>query len=279
MLVIDDQPFFRVLLAEVLRGLGISAVSVAVDGEDGFAAFEEIRPDVVLTDWMMPKLDGIDLTRRIRALSDPTLQQIPIILVTSKDERRQIDFARNSGIDEFLLKPISAKSISDRLHEVFERPRPFVTFETYTGPCRRKRSADNFAGPYRRFDDPIEIDGSDEEILADGLHSVFSAAATHAFALVKGLTKSNANIRPIHFVVSELRDIASDMSDVHLERVCELLLGYIVLMNKSGKAVPNLITTHLNAMQVLLRTPTFQRSTRDDIVAGLERIMRRPKAA
>ena len=64
-LVIDDQPFFRVLLTEVLRSLGIVNVAVAIDGEDGFAAFEEMRPDVVVTDWMMPKLDGLDFCEQM----------------------------------------------------------------------------------------------------------------------------------------------------------------------------------------------------------------------
>ena len=279
-LIVDDQPFFRVLLTEVLRGLGVRNVAIAHDGEDGFMAFEDMRPDVVLADWMMPRLDGIGLTRRIRALSEPALQQVPIILVTAKSERRQIDSARSSGIDEFLLKPISAKAIFDRLQEVIERPRPFVNFETYTGPCRRKRTHAGFAGPFRRFDDPIEIEDDDDgEILKRGLYSVFVAALEHANVLVKSLNNTRISVRSIHLVVSELHDIANEMNDRHLNRVCELLLGFIALMHKSGKPVPSLISTHFNALQLLLRTPSYQNIARDEIVAGLERILKRPKAA
>jgi two-component system, chemotaxis family, chemotaxis protein CheY len=278
-LVIDDQPFFRVLLTEVLRSLGVGNVAVAVDGEDGFTAFQDMRPDVVVTDWMMPKLDGIDLTRRIRSLSDEAQQKVPIILVTAKSERSQIDLARSSGIDEFILKPISAKSICDRLREVIEKPRPFVTFETYTGPCRRRRDEPKFSGPFRRYDDPFEIDGSDDEILAEGLRSVFMAASSRVNDLTKGLLKSNANIRPIHMAVSEMEEIAEDMGDKHLERLCELLLSCVGLMNSSGKSAPGLIQTHINAMDVLLRTPMAQIKTRDEIVSGLERMLKRPKAA
>lgn len=278
-LVIDDQPFFRVLLTEVLRSLGVGNVAIAVDGEDGFEAFEDIRPDVVITDWMMPKLDGIGLTRRIRGLSDETQQQVPVILVTAKNERSQIDFARGSGIDEFILKPISAKGICDRLREVVEKPRPFVTFANYTGPCRRRRVEPRFSGPFRRFDDPFEIEGSAEEILAEGLRSVFEAACTRVNNLTKGLVKSNANIRPIHMAVSEMEEISIDMRDSHLERVCELLMSCLVLMNNSGKAAPGLIQTHMNALEVLLRTPKTQSKTRDDIVFGLERMMKRAQAA
>jgi two-component system, chemotaxis family, chemotaxis protein CheY len=278
-LVIDDQPFFRVLLTEVLRSLGVGNVAIAVDGEDGFDAFQDIRPDVVITDWMMPKLDGIDLTRRIRNLSDEAQQKVPVILVTAKSERSQIDLARSSGIDEFILKPISAKAICDRLREVIERPRPFVTFESYTGPCRRRRDEPNYSGPFRRFTDPFEIEGSDDEVLAEGLRSVFLAASSRVEELTKGLVKSNVNIRPIHMAVSEMEEIAEDMGDKHLERLCELLLSCVSLMNTSGKSAPGLIQTHINAMAVLLRTPVSQTKTRDDVVTGLERMLKRPQAA
>lgn len=278
-LVIDDQPFFRVLLTEVLRSLGVTKIALAVDGEDGFAAYNDARPDVVITDWIMPKLDGIDLTRRIRALNDEARQQVPIVLVTAKSERSQIDFARGAGIDEFILKPISAKSVCDRLREVIEKPRAFITLQTYTGPCRRRRVEPAFTGPYRRFNDPFEIGGGDDEILSEGLRSVFVAASNRVADLVKGLGKSNAYIRPIHMAVCEMQQIAEDMSDPHLERVCALLLSCISLMNKTGKSAPGLIQTHLNAMEVLLRSSVSQTKTRDDIVSGLEAMMTRSVAA
>jgi CheY-like chemotaxis protein len=278
-LVIDDQPFFRVLLTEVLKGLGVTNTAVAVDGEDGFTAFTQIRPDVVITDWMMPKLDGIDMTRRIRALSDDNLQKVPVILVTAKSERRQIEFARGSGIDEFILKPISAKSICDRLREVIEKPRPFVKFETYTGPCRRRRAEPIFSGPYRRFDDPFDINDQDDEVLAQGLRSVYAAGSKRILNLVKDLSKSSDNMRPIHAAVSELSSIADDMADIHLQRVCALLLGFVATMSKTGKSSPALIQTHMKAMEILQATPACQTKTRDELVKGLESIMKSAAAA
>lgn len=278
-LVIDDQPFFRVLLTEGLKGLGVTKIAVAVDGEDGLAAFAQIRPDVVITDWMMPKLDGIDMTRRIRALSDDALQKVPVILVTAKSERRQIDFARGSGIDEFILKPISAKSICDRLREVIEKPRPFVQFETYTGPCRRRRVEPVFTGPYRRFDDAFDVNDRDSEVLSQGLLSVYAAGCKRILNLVKDLAKSNANMGVIHTAIVELADIADDKADTHLQRVCELLLGFVAGMRKTGKTSAGLIQTHIKAMEILLATPPSQTRTRDELVKGLESMMRGAAAA
>ena len=278
-LIIDDQPFFRVLLSEVLRSFGVTRITVAVDGEEGFAAFLEHTPDVVISDWVMPRLDGLGLTKKIRALPNDIQRMVPIILVTAKNERSQIDFARSIGIDEFILKPISAKSVCDRIREVIEKPRPFVSFQTYNGPCRRRRADPASKGPYRRIDDPLEIEGSEEEMLADGLRSVLEAGTARVKDLVKGLARSQANIRPIHMAVSEMQAIAEDVSDKHLERVFDMLLGCLVIMNKTGRPIPSVIQTHLHAVEMLLRTPTFQSANRDNIVAGLERMGKRAIAA
>jgi two-component system, chemotaxis family, chemotaxis protein CheY len=278
-LIIDDQPFFRVMLSEVLRSFGVQKISVALDGEGGFKTFLEVKPDIVITDWMMPKLDGIGLTKKIRSNRDETLRLIPIILVTANNQRSQIDFARSNGIDEFILKPISAKSVCDRLREVVERPRPFVSFQTYTGPCRRRRDDADFKGPFRRFDDPLEIEGSEEEMLADGLRSVLEAASSRLQELIKGLSKSSANIRPIHIAVSEMQAIAEDIGDQHLESVFEMLLDCLVGMNKSGRPEPSVIQTHLHAVEMLLRTPKFQSELRQNIVNGLARMGKNAVAA
>jgi two-component system chemotaxis response regulator CheY len=278
-LIIDDQPFFRVLLTEVLRSFGVTKLHAADDGESGFAAFCNVRPDIVVTDWLMPKLNGTDLTRKIRALSDEQLRTVPVILVTSNNQRAQIELARSCGIDEFILKPISAKAVADRLREVIERPRPLINFVNYTGPCRRRRSNPDFSGPFRRFDDPIEVDGDNAELLNEGYRSILQASSLRVSELVKGLSKSNANIRPIHIAISEMQSIAEDMAQPHLERVFEILLEYLVIMNRNGKSSPGLIEAHMKAVALLLRTPDSQKHACDEIVAGLERMLKRPKAA
>ena len=140
-LVADDQPFFRVLLTEVLRNLTVRELSVASDGAEAFEAYQMIRPDVVITDWVMPEMDGLELTRKIRQMPDERMRAVPVILVTANNRKIQIEEARGAGVDEFILKPVSIKSVGDRLREVIERPRPFVDSATYKGPCRRRLEA------------------------------------------------------------------------------------------------------------------------------------------
>jgi two-component system, chemotaxis family, chemotaxis protein CheY len=277
-LVIDDQPFFRTLLVEVLRSIGVTSVTVADDGLAGLKAFEDKRPDVVITDWMMPNLDGVALTKKIRAHPIEARKQTPIILVTATNQRSKIEFARSCGIDEFILKPISAKSIVERLREVIERPRPFVNLRTYSGPCRRRRAEPNFLGPYRRFDDPIEIeDGGDK--VEEGLLSVARAAVAHVAKLTDGLSKGVSNVRPIHMAVSEIQGVAEDLSDGPLEQACDLMLSYLVVMNTTRKVIPGIVQAHIKAIEALLDTPKSQSAQRDEVVLGLQRLMRRSIAA
>jgi CheY-like chemotaxis protein len=277
-LVIDDQPFYRSLLVDVLRSIGMTSISVAEDGLTGLKAFEENRPDVVITDWMMPNLDGVALTKKIRAHPIEARKQTPIILVTAANQRSKIEFARSCGIDEFILKPISAKSIVDRLREVIERPRPFVSLRTYSGPCRRRRVDPNFLGPYRRFDDPIEIEDGDAS-LEQGMISVARQALTHVARLSDGLSKGMSNVRPIHMAVSEIQGIAEDMDDPQLEQACDLLLAYVVVMNTTRKVIPGIVQAHLKALEALLDLPKSQKHAREAIVQDLQRLMRRPSAA
>lgn len=277
-LVIDDQPFFRTLMVEVLRSVGMTSIVLADDGVAGLKAFEENRPDIVITDWVMPNLDGVALTKKIRAHPIEARRQTPIILVTATSQRSKIEFARSCGIDEFILKPISAKSIVDRVREVIERPRPFINLRTYSGPCRRRKAEPNFLGPYRRFDDPIEIeDGGDK--LALGMMSVVRESVAHIEKLALGLTKGMANVKPIHMAVIEIQGIAEDMGDPQLEQVCELLLSYIVVMNNTRKVIPGIVQTHLRAIDTLVGIPLGNKRDRDEIVEGLQRLLRRPNAA
>jgi CheY-like chemotaxis protein len=271
-LVVDDQPFFRVLLTEILRNLGVRSVSVAVDGEDGLDAFDSVRPDVVITDWMMPKVDGIELTRRIRAIEDDTLKVTPIILVTANNRKSQIEFARNSGVDEFILKPVSVKSVCDRMREVIERPRYFVDDPGYSGPCRRRRTDPAFKGPYRRFDDPLEITSQEDQVAS--MRSIMTLALARIGLLVNAMRDGRTDIMgQLVKAVTEVHEIAEEIRDFHVSRVAVLLKTYLAKAGAVQAVRPDVIQTHLNAIDVLFKTPTTQGRMRDQVVSGLQEVV------
>ena len=271
-LLVDDQPFFRTLLTEVLRAMGVREITTAVDGLDALEAFEMLRPDVILTDWVMPDCDGLELTRRIRQIPDETARAVPIILVTANNQKSQIDKARNCGVDNFVLKPVSVKSVAERLREVIERPRPFVATDSYRGPCRRRRTPQNFAGPFRRFDDPMELDTPSTQ--REVLRSMLELAASRIALLVRELRAGKlANLPPIRLAAEEVRSLSTELGDAHLARCCKGLCHYIDVLPTPSAVRPDVLLTHLDAMEVLLKTPLSQQGIRDQVVTGLEKVV------
>jgi signal transduction histidine kinase len=114
-LVVEDEPELRWLLESALRAS--FDVVTAADGEAGLATATRLRPDIVLTDWMMPGLDGLALAQRLRAL-DPAPK---IVLITAKmDEDERADALR-AGVDDFLAKPFSLAELGARLHSLARR--------------------------------------------------------------------------------------------------------------------------------------------------------------
>lgn len=152
-LVVEDNPHMRTLLRSLLNALGITAIFEAGDGEDAFALLRDKQPDLVLSDLSMRPMDGLAFVREVRMSKDSPNPYIPIIMVTGHTERRHIEAARDAGVTEVLAKPITAGNLFQRIGEIVERPRAFVKSANYFGPDRRRRTDDDYAGPYRRRED------------------------------------------------------------------------------------------------------------------------------
>ena len=78
-------------------------------------------------------------------------ESTPLVLMSGHTEQWRVNMARDAGVNEFLAKPISAKTLYDRILAVIEKPRPFVRTKNYFGPCRRRVNSRDYAGPERRF--------------------------------------------------------------------------------------------------------------------------------
>ena len=149
-LVIDDNAHMRRMLRTLLYGFGVREVQEAEDGAAGLEAFNQHSPDVIITDWSMPIFDGIELTQMIRQPGANPNPYVPIIMVTGHSDKQRVVSARDAGVTEFLAKPISAKSLYERLVNVVANPRPFIKTKTYFGPDRRRNVNPNYAGTERR---------------------------------------------------------------------------------------------------------------------------------
>ncbi len=149
-MVVDDNRHMRHLIQTILNSLGIRQVAQA---EDGAAALKELQTfpaDIVVCDWNMQPLDGIEFTRLIRTSEDSPNVYLPIIMLTGYTEMERVTEARDSGINEFLAKPVSAKKLYDRIRTIVETPRNFIRTEKYFGPDRRRKNDINYQGEERR---------------------------------------------------------------------------------------------------------------------------------
>jgi DNA-binding response OmpR family regulator len=96
-------------------------------------------------------VDGLEYTKYIRGNDNSPDIFTPIILMTGHTEKWRIIAARDSGVNELLAKPITAKTLYDRILAIIEKPRPFVRTHRFFGPCRRRVNWKEYMGPERRF--------------------------------------------------------------------------------------------------------------------------------
>src|SRR5258708_4675872 len=114
-LIVDDNEANRDILATRLATQGY-AMSQAADGEEALAAAKTLLPDLILLDVMMPKLNGIEVCRRLK--SDAALPFMSIILVTSKADTKDIVVGLDAGADEYLTKPVDQAALVARVRSV-----------------------------------------------------------------------------------------------------------------------------------------------------------------
>ncbi len=113
-LVVDDNEANLDIAKTRLESQGYE-VMTAIDGEDALAKARESQPDLLLLDIMMPKLDGIEVTRRLKA--DASLPFIPIILVTAKADAKDVVAGLDAGGDDYLTKPFSPRQLLAKVRE------------------------------------------------------------------------------------------------------------------------------------------------------------------
>lgn len=138
-LIVDDNSFSRVMINRILKQFGAQEVSEASNGADAKIFIKSSSPDIIITDWMMEPVDGMELVRWIREDNDCPAPFTPVIMVSAFSHLKNILQARDAGINEFLAKPISAKSLLARVQAVIDKPRQYVRAEAYFGPDRRRR--------------------------------------------------------------------------------------------------------------------------------------------
>lgn len=120
-LVVEDEPAQAEMLAYNLQAEGFR-VSVAADGEEGLALIAEDPPDVVVLDWMLPRLSGIELCRRLRARAET--RALPVIMLSARGEEADRVRGLETGADDYVSKPYALGELLARVRAQLRRARP-----------------------------------------------------------------------------------------------------------------------------------------------------------
>lgn len=157
-LILDDNAHMRGLLRVILTSFGMRNIDEAADSDEAFRMVALGDFDIVFVDFKLGGLDGIDFCRRMRRDPESPNKYMPLVMITAYSERSRVLDAINAGVDEFLVKPVRAVDVANRVNAVIERRRPFVNANDYFGPDRRRRDDPRHQGPWRRASDPGTID-------------------------------------------------------------------------------------------------------------------------
>ena len=122
-LVADDEASIREILSIQLARMGFEVV-LAGDGVEAVAAYEKEKPDLVLLDVMMPRLNGLHACQQIRMLEKKNSRRVPVLFLTARDSTHDKTSAALSGGDEFISKPVSLQELRERVEAALKKAKP-----------------------------------------------------------------------------------------------------------------------------------------------------------
>ena len=122
-LIVEDVPIMRRVIANALRTIGYSEYLEAEDGSEALNLLEKEKIDFVITDWLMPIMDGLELARQIRM--NQALRDLPIIMLTTKGNKSDVVQALDANINDYIVKPFKAQTLEEKIDEILSN------FKTY----------------------------------------------------------------------------------------------------------------------------------------------------
>jgi DNA-binding response OmpR family regulator len=184
-LVIDDEIATQRVIGSILEMMGVEQVVFTTDAKGGFEIFKNYQPDIVITDWVMGDIDGLELVRLIRTSARTINPYVPIIMMTDHSFRHRVIAARDCGVNEFLAKPFKSKELYKRINDIVNKPRVFIDSPNFFGPDRRRKNSTLYNGLCRR----------EEDLIASGKIASSSKQRIYKFQSLKEMaTRAGARI-------------------------------------------------------------------------------------
>lgn len=149
LLIVDESVVVRSLIKWALKSSAAGAIREAADGTQAMRVLERFSPDVILVNWRTQPIEGLAFVRRIRNSETNAHAYARIVMLSKCRRYRQVLAARDAGVDEFLVKPLSRAGLLAGIRAVIDNPRPFSRTDGYFGPDRRRKQIAH-DGPERR---------------------------------------------------------------------------------------------------------------------------------
>lgn len=117
-LVVDDFSTMRRIVKNILRQIGFSNIDEAEDGNGALSKLRSDKYELVISDWNMPNMTGLDLLKAIRA--DGVLNNIPVLMVTAEAKKENVVEAIKHGVNNYIVKPFTAEVLKDKIEKIFD---------------------------------------------------------------------------------------------------------------------------------------------------------------
>ncbi|MDH5641326.1 MAG: chemotaxis response regulator CheY [Nitrospira sp.] len=117
-LVVDDMATMRRIVKNILKQLGFANIQEAENGQEGLQKLQQDTYGLVVSDWNMPVMTGIDMLRAIRA--DEKLKAIPVLMVTAEAQQANLVEAVQAGVSNYIVKPFTAETMQEKLAKIFK---------------------------------------------------------------------------------------------------------------------------------------------------------------
>jgi two-component system chemotaxis response regulator CheY len=119
-LVVDDFPTMRRIVKNLLKQLGFENIDEAEDGVQALSKLKGGNYGLVVSDWNMPNMEGIDLLRNVRKEAAP-LKDVPFLMVTAEAEKEKVIEAIKAGVDNYVVKPFTADILKEKLEKIADK--------------------------------------------------------------------------------------------------------------------------------------------------------------
>ncbi len=117
-LVVDDFATMRRIMKNILKQLGYVNISEADDGTTALEELTKSKYDLIISDWNMPKMTGLELLKRVRA--DDTYKEVPFLMVTAEAQKQNVIEAVQAGVSNYVVKPFTAEAIAEKLDKILD---------------------------------------------------------------------------------------------------------------------------------------------------------------